>query len=47
MKVSDRRIRLGRFSLYVEPRDAWIGLYVDPRAVYVCPLPFVVLRWAR
>lgn len=42
-----RRWRVGRLALYVEPRDAWVGLYIDPRAFYVCPLPFVVLRWAR
>jgi hypothetical protein len=42
-----RRVRLGRLALYVEPRDAWIGAYVAPDAVYVCPLPFCVARWAR
>ena len=47
MSVSDRRVHIGRVSVYVEPRDAWIGVYVDRRAVYVCPLPFLVLRWAR
>ena len=28
--------------------DAWVGLYFDrkARALYVCPLPFVVLRFA-
>jgi hypothetical protein len=41
------RLRAGRLSLYLEPRDAWVGLYVAPGAFYVCPLPFVVLRWAR
>ena len=43
----DRRNRLGRISVYVEPRDAWIGLYVAPGALYFCPLPFVVIKWAR
>lgn len=47
MSLSDHRARLGRLSVYVEPRDAWIGVYVDPRAIYVCPVPFVVLRWTR
>lgn len=37
----------GRLRLYVEPRDAWVGLYVANDAVYVCLLPFVVLRWQR
>ncbi|MET7395602.1 hypothetical protein ABZS66_19140 [Dactylosporangium sp. NPDC005572] len=42
-----RRLTLGRLQLYVEPRDAWIGVYVAPQAVYVLPLPFIVLRWTR
>jgi hypothetical protein len=36
------------FSVKVEPRDAWVGLYWDRRRdglhVYVCPVPFVVLH---
>ena len=36
-----------RLRIYLEPRDAWIGAYVAPKAVYVCPLPFVVIRWER
>jgi hypothetical protein len=36
-----------RICIYVEPRDAWIGAYVAADAVYVCLLPFVVIRWAR
>lgn len=36
-----------RLSLYLEPRDAWVGVYVGPDAIYVCPLPFVVIRWRR
>lgn len=42
-----RRWRVGRLALYVEPRDAWIGVYVAPDAVYVCPLPFLVAKWTR
>jgi hypothetical protein len=42
-----RRLTLGRVAVYLEPRDAWIGAYIDPRAIYICPLPFVVLRWDR
>jgi hypothetical protein len=45
--LSDRRLRLGRLQVYIEPRDAWIGVYVAPDAVYVLLLPFLVLRWAR
>ncbi len=36
-----------RLRLYIEPRDAWIGAYIAPQAIYVCPLPFVVIRWQR
>lgn len=42
-----RRLRLGRLSVYLEPRDAWVGVYMALDAVYVCPVPFVVLRWKR
>ena len=37
----------GRLRVYIERRDAWIGCYVANDAVYVCPLPFVVIRWSR
>ncbi len=46
-RISRHRVRAGRLSVYLEPRDAWIGVYVAPAAVYVCPLPFLVLRWDR
>lgn len=42
-----RRLTMGRLSIYLEPRDAWIGVYVAANAVYVCPVPFVVVRWRR
>jgi len=42
-----RRITIGRLAMYVEPRDAWVGSYIGPDAVYFCPLPFFVVRWAR
>lgn len=42
-----RRARLGRLSVYLEPRDLWVGAYVAPDAVYVCPLPVLVFRWLR
>lgn len=35
----------GRLSVYWEPRDLWVGVYVARDAVYVCPVPTVVLRW--
>jgi hypothetical protein len=47
MSVSDRRARLGRLSVYVEPRDAWVGVFVAPNAVYVLLVPFLVFRWQR
>lgn len=37
----------GRVEVYLEPRDVWVGVYVAPDAVYVCPLPFVVIRISR
>jgi hypothetical protein len=37
----------GRVEIYPEPRDAWIGMYVADDAVYLCPLPFVVVRISR
>jgi hypothetical protein len=36
-----------RLRVYIERRDAWVGVYVARHAVYVCPLPFLVFRWAR
>lgn len=42
-----RRLRLGRVQLYIEPRDLWVGAYVAPDAVYVCPLPLVVIKVDR
>ncbi len=45
--LSDRRLRIGRIQVYIEPRDAWVGAYVASNALYVCALPFVVLRWQR
>ena len=41
------RLAVGRLAVYLEPRDVWVGLYVAPDALYVCPLPLLVLRWAR
>lgn len=41
------RLRFGRLSAYIEPRDIWIGVYVAEAAVYVCPLPLLVVKWDR
>lgn len=45
--MNRRRLRFGRLSVYVEPRDLWVGVYVAPAALYVCPLPLLVLKWNR
>jgi hypothetical protein len=37
----------GRVEIYIEVRDLWIGAYVSSDAVYVCPLPCLVIRIAR
>lgn len=37
----------GRVEVYLEPRDIWIGVYVAADAVYICPLPLVVIRISR
>lgn len=42
-----KRLTLGRVQIYLEPRDAWVGMYVARDAVYVLFVPFLVLRWAR
>lgn len=34
-------------ALYVDTRDWWIGYYRGQHNHYVCPLPTVVIRWAR
>jgi hypothetical protein len=36
-----------RLRIRLEPRDAWVGVYVASDAVYVCPVPFLVIRWQR
>jgi len=42
-----KRFKAGRLAVYIEPRDIWVGVYVAHDAVYVCPLPLLVFRWAR
>jgi hypothetical protein len=41
------RLTLSRLQVYLEPRDIWIGCYLADRAVYVCVLPCLVIRWSR
>ncbi len=38
---------MGRLSVYLDRRDWWVGLYVGPNHLYLCPLPTVVIRWKR
>jgi hypothetical protein len=45
--LSTRLLHVRRLSLVFEPRDVWIGFYVAPRAVYVCLVPCLPLRWER
>jgi hypothetical protein len=33
--------------VYIEPRDWWVGYYRGGTHHYVCPLPCLVIRWAR
>ena len=42
-----KRLRVGRLAIYFEPRDLWVGAYIAESAIYVCPLPTLVLRWSR
>lgn len=43
-----KRLHLGRrVQVYIEPRDIWVGVYVAPDAVYVCPLPLLVVKVRR
>jgi hypothetical protein len=35
------------WAVYIDWRDWWVGVYVSDAAVYVCPLPCLVLRWMR
>jgi hypothetical protein len=44
---SDRTDQPPRLRIYIEPRDAWIGAYIAEKAIYVCPVPFLVIRWDR
>jgi hypothetical protein len=38
----------GRCSfVYIEPRDVWVGVYVGPEDIFVCPLPCLVIRIGR
>lgn len=34
-------------TVYIDRRDWWVGYYRGDSHHYVCPLPTVVIRWAR
>jgi hypothetical protein len=34
-------------SIYLDPCSWWIGYYRGGTYHYVCPTPFVVVRWRR
>lgn len=34
-------------KVYIDRRDWWIGYYRGDTHHYVCPLPTLVIRWAR
>lgn len=36
-----------RISVYWEPRDLWVGIYVARDAIYICLLPTLVIRWRK
>lgn len=33
-----------RARIYIEPRDIWVGVYVAEHAIYICPVPMVVIK---
>jgi hypothetical protein len=42
--INDSR---GRMEMYLEWRDIWVGAFISPDAVYICPLPLCVIRISR
>jgi hypothetical protein len=34
-------------KVYIDVNDWWAGVYRGPNHWYLCPLPCVVIRWAR
>jgi hypothetical protein len=34
-------------ALIFEPRDLWVGGYIGNTAVYICPIPTLVIRIKR
>lgn len=36
-----------RVSVYLDFADWWVGVYIGPNHLYICPLPMVVVRVVR
>jgi hypothetical protein len=48
VRLNWRKRRAEWAQLYIEPRDIWVGAYVSEHAVFVCPLPCVVIKvWRK
>ena len=45
--LSTALLHWGRFWIVFEPRDIWVGVFVARKAVYVCPVPCLVVKWER
>jgi len=37
----------GRFWIIFEPRDIWLGVFISRRAVFVCLIPCLPVKWDR
>lgn len=42
--LKTRLLKLGRVSLWFEPRDLWIFYFHGPDAGYICVLPMLPVR---
>lgn len=42
-----RKSVVHRLELFLIWYDIWVGAYIAPDAVYVCPFPMVVFKWYR
>ena len=45
--LTTARWHRGRLWLIFEPRDIWLGVFVAPKAVYVCLVPCLPVKWER
>jgi hypothetical protein len=37
----------GRWKVYVDMNDWWIGLYIGPNHLYFCVIPTIVIRFRK